>query len=291
MIDITLAVEELQRRYEGVAEVSAVEVKKSHGVRKGIVIKEFGKLVTPNIYVEGKPFDDIDDLGKLCDKVQEAYENYKTPDFDIEMLNDFEACKGRIIPRLINEAYCAEGYLDDKPCRPWADLYITYVVKITTKALGQGSALINNQMLETWDVTEADLFEIAGQNIRPALTDMVDVMAKMYAERGMGDMFDIIADQMPRGEMFVLCSENVEPQGAAVLPYYVEELKDRFGKFVALPSSVHEWLIVPVGNKECFSPDTDMLTGMVQEVNATAVDLEDRLADHSYYFNGEEFVL
>lgn len=288
MINITAVVEELQRRYEGVAEVTAVEVKKSYGLRTGICIKELGSVVAPNIYTDCEPFEGIDDLDQLCDLVQKVYEENKTPNLNLDWINDIEEVKSRIKPRLVNQRFCAEGYLADKPHREFADLAIAYVIDISPEDNGAMTAMVTDDMIKMWDVTESDLYNMASVNVCPVITDMADIMAKRFINLGFDDMpAELIA---PKDSMFVLNSEGNEPQGAAVLPFYMEELKERFGRFVALPSSIHEWIIIPT-DKDCFTPDTDMLTDMVQEVNATAVDLEDRLADHSYYWNGTEFVV
>ena len=57
------------------------------------------------------------------------------------------------------------------------------------------------------------------------------------------------------------------------------------GDFYMIPSSVHEWIIVP---KEGGMFDGNTLAAMIRDVNSSTVALEDRLSDHAYIYNLED---
>ena len=80
---------------------------------------------------------------------------------------------------------------------------------------------------------------------------------------------------------FVVSEENLKPYGAICMFFdgVMETIHSKLGNFYALPSSVHEWIVVPrnIG-------DLDILRIMVREVNATVVDPKEKLSDDVYEY-------
>lgn len=124
------------------------------------------------------------------------------------------------------------------------------------------------------------------------MVDINVVMAKKMERDGIPqEVIDAILAEF-EGRMYVL--SNGDPteslHGAGVLPFMLEELSERFKKFVVIPSSVHEVIIVPT-EPECFNPDREELANMVRDVNASQVEVWDQLSDHTYYWNGSELMI
>ena len=72
--------------------------------------------------------------------------------------------------------------------------------------------------------------------------------------------------------------------GAAVIlyPKLIKKIADEFkSDFVLLPSSIHEWLLIPAESPENIS----MFSQMVTEVNDTQLADEEKLSDHAYYYS------
>ena len=85
--------------------------------------------------------------------------------------------------------------------------------------------------------------------------------------------------------MFILTSEQKLNGAANILDKaMMDMILDKFGSdFYLLPSSIHEWLVLPdSGLNPAF------LTSMVQEVNAGEVAIEERLSSHVYRYTASE---
>ena len=86
-------------------------------------------------------------------------------------------------------------------------------------------------------------------------------------------------------QMYVL-SNSIKVNGASAVldAKMMEDIAEKVGDFYILPSSIHELLVVPVKS----GMDVESLENMVCEVNATQVQLEERLSDHVYTYSLEE---
>lgn len=85
--------------------------------------------------------------------------------------------------------------------------------------------------------------------------------------------------------LYIVTSPGYRFGGYGILNKDVQrEVQSRLGErqFFAIPSSIHEFICVPV---DCGTA-MDLLK-MVMEVNASQVKEEDRIADALYYFDGE----
>lgn len=80
------------------------------------------------------------------------------------------------------------------------------------------------------------------------------------------------------------------PNGAGVLASRpcMEELEDRFGELIILPSSIHEILVVPKGALDAIKGNKNDLIEMVRGINSSTVEPFEQLADNVYlYHDGE----
>ena len=80
---------------------------------------------------------------------------------------------------------------------------------------------------------------------------------------------------------FVVSEEGLKQYGAICLFFdgVMETIHSKLGNFYALPSSVHEWIVVQRN-----IDDLDILRTMVREINAAIVDPKDRLSDDVYEY-------
>ena len=112
---------------------------------------------------------------------------------------------------------------------------------------------------------------------------MTEVMSEMM---GMSkEDMEMMCMSTDEEQMYVL-SNTMKMNGASALldKKIMEEIVKTVGEFYILPSSIHEVLIVPVKS----GMDIETLENMVCEVNATQVQLEERLSDHVYAYNFED---
>lgn len=74
------------------------------------------------------------------------------------------------------------------------------------------------------------------------------------------------------------CREEVNGAGILFCSEYLREVREKFGDFYILPSSIHEVLLVPDNE----IANIDVLTSIVQDVNANEVSENDYLADRAF---------
>ena len=74
------------------------------------------------------------------------------------------------------------------------------------------------------------------------------------------------------------CREKVNGAGILFCSEYLREIREKFGDFYILPSSIHEVLLVPDNG----IVNIDVLTSIVQDVNANVVSENDYLADRAF---------
>lgn len=80
---------------------------------------------------------------------------------------------------------------------------------------------------------------------------------------------------------YVVTEENLKPYGAICLFFdgVMETIHSKIGNFYALPSSVHEWIVLPRNIS-----DLDILRTMVREINATVLIPREKLSDDVYEY-------
>ena len=154
------------------------------------------------------------------------------------------------------------------------DLRIIY--KIVT---GKNSTTkVTNSLLEKWEVAEGDLYEAAVANtprLRPEKIVRLDELLGMPG--AMGDI-----------PMYVVTNEQKYLGASAILyPGAFDRIKEKIGRetFYALPSSIHEWIVVP----EELATNIKALKETVTSVNDEVVGEQDYLSDTVYkYTDGFE---
>ena len=88
---------------------------------------------------------------------------------------------------------------------------------------------------------------------------------------------DDINPEMPD---LTIVSNKMNINGAVTIINAIDQLRERFGHFYVLPSSVHEVIIIP----DSFGASPEDLLNMVTEVNEFVVSPVDRLSDNVYHF-------
>lgn len=236
------------------------EIEKANGVRLiGITKRIKDKSVVPNVYI-----DEAYEMGKSVEEMAEEVQRI----FDMEApeipnVNDvliYEKVKPMLRARLYNSSTKADVFrsaseygFDDLIIIPYIQLNVEMSVKVT------------NDLLERWGATAGEVLEVALNN------SMQDVEEKSLAE-----MFGMPEFLMPSPMRIV--SNSTRMYGAIGILGKLAELKDRYGSFMVIPSSLHEVIVVRTDSKD------DAFTEMIKAVNEEQVAPEERLGDHEYYF-------
>lgn len=174
--------------------------------------------------------------------------------FGPNQLNDFNWAKDRLFLKLVNPATYMPEKLEAVALKPVANLALQVNIEIT----GVGtSATVGNEMLKAWGITLDEAIEIALENetkrYKPQTIKLADV--------GIA----ILSDKETNGAT-VIFNKNVQ-----------KDLKWRLGEYYILPSSMHELICIPKGNREVAE-----LEALVRSINEKEVSAEDYLSDNVY---------
>lgn len=281
-------VEGIQQRYSG-CEVNVRNVKKNNGIKlRGLSIREPKDVISPTIYLEDYYHDmekdsDIDDIiSEIC-KVYEHHKVTESVDGILLGIQDLVTVMDRIYYLVINKDKNGE-LLSEVPHREILDLAVVYRISINMGDSICGSALVNNDMIDHWGITEAELFGIALKNtpllLGCELKNMIDLLLEIYKRQNQSELLSLNANEEPN--MYVV-SNREKNYGAGVIflnDEFREEVRRKLrSDFVAIPSSIHETIVIPYTDEL----DRNTLVSMVNEVNKTEVQSTEVLSNNIYY--------
>lgn len=273
----------VEERSESEVEVSLQSILKNNDTRLwGLIFRDTRHNASPTIYLERffDEFNNGESLEKIADSIIEVYKiNCVGDDWDMDFYMHFETVKDRLFLKIISHASNSQ-VLKDVPYEPFLDMaLVPYCIFKNDKA-GEGSILVHDSHLELWNVTRDEVFEIARKNTftpdRWEMIPMAEIIKNMLGDNYKGD---IAEDECP---MYVLSGKN-RFYGAVYMASNdtLSEVARRLeSDFYVLPSSVHECIVVPSGDRS----QGEQFSDMVREVNATEVDEPEILSNHAYYY-------
>ncbi len=291
-------------------------VLKNNGIRfTGIVILKEKQNCVPNIYLNGY-YEQYKSGRCLCDIVCEIvryYEEHKIErHVDMDCFSNFEFVKETLCFRIINYKK-NKDLLQQIPYIPYLDLAIVFYCIVNNECIGNGNILVRNEHLKKWNVDVKEIQKFAFKNTPEMLTGkivpMEDVICELMKKKMIleiessieeqvashvsitDDMIDPIIREMmgkiyteAKGPQMYVAGNESKNFGAAVILYdsfLADFAKKIQSDFYILPSSIHEVILVPVGNEE---NEAARLKDMVYEVNHSELSEEEILSDSIYIF-------
>ncbi len=210
----------------------------------------------------------------------------KMPQVDVNELSNYDIMKEKLAIEVVSAETNAE-LLTKVPHERIEDMAAVYRFVLNEDSDGRSSILVTNDLIEKMGVTPEQLRADALENapeLRPVVIQgMNEVMMEMMGP----DAFEMMGiDELPEEAMYVATVPDKQ-EGAGILAYegFMDQAAERAGgDFYILPSSIHELLIVPDNGQV----NADELRAMVQEVNATQVQPEDKLTDSVYHYDSKD---
>lgn len=271
------------------SKIDIISVKKNNETVDGITIKQENVNIAPTIYLKDLflSYENEDaTLAIIMTRIATTFtDNAITQSFDLDYIRDFENISGRIIPKVVGTEN-NEEYLSDKIYTVKADLAVTYAILLDSKDESTQTIAITKAMAEIWGTSAEVLEHTAKDNLEALMPysfmGMTQVMTEIMGKEN-AEMMGIIPVELEDETMFVLTNQQ-KLNGAAEL--INEKAMDKVletiqSDFYILPSSTHEVLCV----KATDDMDIPTLEAMVQEVNATQVEPQDRLSEHVYKYD------
>lgn len=242
------------------------------------------------IYQEGTTMDEI------LNEILEVYQwNERRIAVSGDEVKNFEEVQDNIFYILIN-AEQNRGLLEKVPHILYLDLAIAFYVYADAQEKAM-SMMIYKELLEKWEITEQDLYELAKKNtprLFPAeiksMNEVMKKIAKQYLEKNYSEeeVDALLESKSENLTMYVLINE-MEHFGAGCVLYegVLKGFADDVGQdLYVIPSSLHETIIIPA----YVEVDDKELLEMLIYVNAT-VDNEDFLSNELYRFSRADAML
>lgn len=288
---ITEVIDEITVRSGGKYEAKKYErIKNNSTKRTGIVVSKEGMDIIPCLYLDDffrEYRDENTDIEKIMNKIYVVVTELmkdESSDIDLNRLKIWETVEPHIYPKLIN-ADKNRDLLETVPNRLLCDMAVVYYIVIGDNGKGQiNTVLATKEHLVRWRKNETDLYAAAIRNMHDAndtcFNDMETLMNSLMPDGFMPEQKDNIPD-LPK--MYVLTNDRKVFGASKILDKDVLQMvADKLGdRFVILPSSLHEVLILPSTDAHEYG----YLGAMVQEVNDAAVGDEEQLSDHVYVYD------
>lgn len=210
--------------------------------------------------------------------IREMMEKKPDPVF-WDIPGEWEGARGHVRPVLLNAEWNRE-LLEGCPSREFLDLAAAYCLELED-ADCRATALIKEYYLESWGITEGELWETALENLQGEeyrIKPLPEILESILGP-GMGGFHDFPL-------LYVLTNQRVSHGAAGILRKDLLEgfSKQIGGNFYILPSSVHETLLLADGP----NIKAKELREMVQSVNREEVNKEEWLSENVYYYDREK---
>lgn len=269
------------------------EIVKNNGMKlTGLSIRKEGTNIYPTIYIDNM-FNAKLSVDEAIPDVMKAYDEYKgnMEDFDFNTIIDFNIAKNNIIAKVINKDR-NEYIMNSCPYVSFGDMIITFAIQVLRDEHNVASIRITNKLMNDWNVDLSDLIAAAYQNTKKMykmkITKIQDLLYDLLQRTNANIDKKILEDTSPDFIMYVVTSEN-KLNGS----YYITDRESlievaqyiQSDEFYILPSSIHEFIVIPYDNKTV--DNTDEFLAMVKEVNATELSPDEILTDNVYIFNAK----
>lgn len=160
-------------------------------------------------------------------------------------------------------------------------MYVRFNVRedVTEKLVdGDASVVVTKEILDRMGMSEEFLFQRA---IRNTPGQLKNIFCEMEELSGVKTGYN-----GPVPPVFVARTKDRLVNGAGCLGNikWLEEIREKMGDFYIIPSSRHE--LIFIDGKSVESRGKEELKYMVEEVNGTVLDPDDKLSDDVYKFDG-----
>ncbi len=268
-------------------------VTKNNGTnRVAMVLYKNDDKIRPQIYLE-KYYEDYQRGKELQEIVEEVLKLYKSAMKDInpknlERLEEWTNIKERLALRIVSKERNQEELYNlvyEEVC----DLVAIATICVERNGEGVKSIRITQDLARKWNVSNEEILEAAKENTAtlfpPKIQDLYEFVQ---------DMVDISKEELSQGRKnfpdLQILTNDLCINGATVILYdsFMKEVYERLGgKFIILPSSVHEVLVVPLED----SMYIPYLQEVVESINQRFVAEDEILSDNVYMYDGEKIVL
>lgn len=263
-------------------------VTKNNGVvLTGMTFNQKGINASPTIYLE-RYYDKYvsgESLDSIASDLISTYSHNKLDEsIDVDFFPDYEKVRDKLFCKVIN-TQLNENLLAGIPSEEYMDLSIVVYCRLDQFGYGPASILIKNDHLKLWEVSTEEVIETAKKNTYKNMEFSINEIGKVLSEF----MSEELSAETFCNEMIPMyVATNREKNNGAVgmifpdtLANFAKEIDD---DYYILPSSIHEFIVVPMK----VASGCDDYDDMIKSVNESELLREEILSDHAYtYVRGE----
>ena len=182
-------------------------------------------------------------------------------------MEEYSCCRENLFVRLTN-AEKNRKYLADKPHRIIGSMAMTVHIRLTNDESNLLSAVVDNERLCGWEISETTLFE-----------DAIASSAKVNPLEVYPAMEGFDREGHTRSYFFIVTNTSYR-DGASAIFYagVMDSIAEKIGSFYIIPSSVNEVIVTPIGT-------ADEIKKKVYRINREAVAPEDYLSDDVLFYD------
>lgn len=288
---LRLIKEEVKKRLGEEYETDLNQVRKNNGLLlDGLMIRCNMDKIMPSIYLNPyyEKYQKGESIIDIVNEVIKAYDGAKeeTGRIAIPARMEFEEVKSRIIYRLVNYEK-NHLLLQAIPHYRILEFAITFHCLIRQDEEGIGSVRITEEHRMNWGVSIEELRNVAMENTKhnfPAIIrPMEDIVYDAIKQESWTPKKDVVTLPAKLNSSMYVLTNSCGINGASCLLYQglLELFYKQLGSdFFLLPSSIHELILVPVGEDR----RREHLEQMVIEINQTQVAMEEILSDKVYNY-------
>lgn len=189
--------------------------------------------------------------------------------------NHWTAVKDFVYPALLSLQW-NKGLLDHLVSDQMLDLAIIYIIRT-----GEIAVKVTHELFTRWGISQYKLHEQAMDNLNRADYRLSDMQKSLLAL--LGDSKGMQAEKLEPDHMYVLTNET-DFYGASMIlkADLLRNLAEGRNLFI-MPTCVHEVVLIPDNGKMV----RDKILDMQRFVNGMAVETDERLSDHAYYYEAD----
>lgn len=221
--------------------------------------------ICPVIYTD--EIADSESLSEAVEKAIDIYNNADIMDFNKDNLLDSDFIMGNLYIGM--QKTSTENIVRSDTDFGGIEKYL--YVKMNENA----SFKLTYGLLETLKISQEEAWK-AAEIITFAKTEIVSMSEKLSELMGQE------IEEMEGVQVQYIVTNTINFRGASAIldREALKKLSQKLdvSKFIVLPSSIHEMIVIPDDGKN----DIEELNRMVREVNQTQVDMEERLANQAY---------
>ena len=213
--------------------------------------------------------------------IKECSKDLQEVRYDVSGYYDYEKIRKMLRGKLINTGLNTE-YLKDVPHREFLDLSLVYYLEVERKGYGGiAMVVVREKMLSEWNVDEETLYCQTMENREVRADGTIrSIQAIFLKSKGL----EWVLRNLGTLPMYVLTNTDRVLGAVEVLDERNLTLASTMlgGDYWLIPSSLHEFILLPVREED---HDEEFLSKVIREVNEVEVADEEILSYHLYRYS------